>query len=458
MFSDDGFDPRAFDYPFFVEFNLESFEGPLWLYWRLLNLSGWLRFVEARLSSPLGLLRRTLIVGCTDEGNALPKWQVEGILPLVCSFPKETFWLPPDELDDIAEMERWDFMGECDLLALQELEALEGSTAGRLREAEVRVGSVLREAELYVARLQREARDPSCPLDRRSWIKQRIDAIDEQVELATASLRGRLRDIRREAEQNENSLWRSLRQEAEVETLGTVQFTVRNRLHEKQVRLPLVQEEVFSAGVSEQSAQLALAEYFEDAAKRKQARQKMREQEAEEAKKLQLQRKMAAVERKKSARNKTTSHPQTDKVKVPAQTKPRVAERKAIPQLRHDPPAIPARESTVEQQGEDDTVHVLQKALAEPSRSRESRQNSCIDLPSVANLVDKLVRLGPARAEQVERLCDARRLLSPKSRKALGKLKQGKTSLDDPDRNALKHLLHNLKKTGFDVEGFLNVK
>lgn len=374
MFSDGGFDPRAFDYPFFVEFNLESFEGPRWLYWRLLNLSGWLRFVEARLSSPMGLLRRTLIVGCTDEGNALPKWQVEGILPLVCSIPKETFWLPPDELDDIAEMERWDFMGECDLLALQELEALEGSTAGRLREAEVRFGSVLREAELYITRLQREARNPSCPLDRRSWIKQRIDAIDEQVELATASLRRRLRDIRREAEQKENSLWRSLRQEAEVETLGTVQFTVRNRLHEKQVRLPLIQEEVFSAGVSEQSAQLALAEYFEDVAKRKQARQKKREQEAE------------------------------------------------------------------------------------PSRSREGHQNSGLDLPSVPNLVNTLVRLGPARAERVERLCNARRLLSPKSRKALAKLKQGKTALGDPDRNALKHLLHNLKKSGFDVDGFLNVK
>ena len=62
------------------------------------------------------------------------------------------------------------------------------------------------------------------------------------------------------------------------------------------------------------------------------------------------------------------------------------------------------------------------------------------------------------RAKQIERIANSRRLLSPKSKVALGKLKSGQTNLTDADRNAIKHLFAQLKKTGFDVDGFLAVK
>ncbi|EBA12235.1 hypothetical protein RCCS2_13099 [Roseobacter sp. CCS2] len=62
------------------------------------------------------------------------------------------------------------------------------------------------------------------------------------------------------------------------------------------------------------------------------------------------------------------------------------------------------------------------------------------------------------RAGQLERIAEARRLLSPKSKVALAKLKSGQTALTGTDRNAMKHLIAQLKKTGFDVDGFLAAK
>ena len=62
------------------------------------------------------------------------------------------------------------------------------------------------------------------------------------------------------------------------------------------------------------------------------------------------------------------------------------------------------------------------------------------------------------RAEQLERIANIRRILSPKSKIALRKLKSGRTALSETDINAMKHLIAQLKKTGFDVDGFLAVK
>ena len=61
-------------------------------------------------------------------------------------------------------------------------------------------------------------------------------------------------------------------------------------------------------------------------------------------------------------------------------------------------------------------------------------------------------------AEQLEQIAKTRRILSPKSKIALGKLKSGRTALSETDINAMKHLIAQLKKTGFDVDGFLAVK
>lgn len=458
MYSGGTFDPPVLDYPFFVEFNLESFEGPRWLYWRLLNLSGWMRFIEARLASPLGLLRRTLIVGCSDEGVALPKWQVNGILPLVCSHPQETSWLPPGELEEFTEMERWDFMGECDLLALQEIEELESKAETKLHAAEARVGAALRDAHNYISGLRREARSPACTLERRRWIRNRIETVEEQEALAGVALRNRLSDIRAEVRRRENALWRSLRLEAEVETLCTVQFSVRNRLHEKQVRFPLIQEEIFSAGVSEQSAQAVLAEYLEEAPKRrKERKRKQIEAKAEQAEQ-QRQRKQAAAEKKKPSNKVRQIRLVPPRMPDSSRPAPKPIEQKAAQISEIMPTLTPEPANEVEQKNEDATVVLLEKAVAEPRPILEKPADRKPEMPIKLDPVDRLRRLGPARAEQVERLCKARRLTSPKSRKALSKLKQGKTTLDDADRNALKHLLHNLQKTGFDVEGFLNVR
>lgn len=355
-------------------------------------------------------------------------------------------------------MERWDFMGECDLLALQEIQELEGKTQARLHSAEVRVGAALRDAHSYISGLRREARSPTCNLERRKWIRNRIETVEQQEALAEAALRNRLSDIRSEARRQENALWRSLSLEAEVETLCTVQFSVRNRLHERQVRFPLIQEEIFSAGVSEQSSQAALAEYLEEAPKRRKERKHQQQEAAAEQAELQRQRKKTAVERKKPSNTIKKIRLAPPQKPGGLRPNPNPVEKKTARPPEVTPALSPEPPNDVEQQNEDATVVLLEKAVAEPKPILEQPAERKPQMPIKLDSVDRLRKLGPARAEQIERLCRARGLTSPKSRKALSKLKQGKTALDDADRNALKHLLHNLQKTGFDVEGFLNVR
>ena len=85
--------------------------------------------------------------------------------------------------------------------------------------------------------------------------------------------------------------------------------------------------------------------------------------------------------------------------------------------------------------------------------------------PAPVAIVKKTAKLAESRtsalarrADQLERTANIRRILSPNSKIALRKLKSGRTALSETDINAMKHLIAQLKKTGFDVDGFLAVK
>ena len=75
-----------------------------------------------------------------------------------------------------------------------------------------------------------------------------------------------------------------------------------------------------------------------------------------------------------------------------------------------------------------------------------------------AKLAESRTSAWARRADQLERIANIRRILSPNSKIALRKLKSGRTALSETDINAMKHLIAQLKKTGFDVDGFLAVK
>jgi outer membrane biosynthesis protein TonB len=258
--------------PVYIEFNLDQFDGPRGLAWNFVNASGWLQVVETTMDTPIGKQSRTYIIGCNDEGVTLPEWEADFLLGLPPSHPMPTQHFVPSELSAIAEMARYDFMGECDGLALEALEALEDATRSDLRHLELRFNQVLKLAANHLAALQSELRSFTLAVDRRLWVKAQIERLENEETRAGGVFVEERQRIRQAAEARETALIESLTYEADVEVLYTVQFEARMRGREKQIAWPLIEEEPFSPGLSQERAQQAMKEYFGEAADRRKIR------------------------------------------------------------------------------------------------------------------------------------------------------------------------------------------
>lgn len=485
--------------PVFVEFNLDQFDGPRWLAWNFVNTSGWLQVIEATMATPIGRQSRTYAIGCNDEGVTLPSWEADFLLGLPTRHPMPTQHYPPDELSAIVEMARYDFMGECDGLALEALEGLEEETRSKLQHLELRLNQVLTLASGHLSTLRSELRMRPLIAHRRTWLREQIESLENEETKAEAIFLRERQRIRGSAELQEAALFESLTYEADVEVLYTVQFEARMRGREKQIKWPPIVEESFKPGLSQESAQQAMKDYFEDAAERRKIRAaNSARQIANDAKWL-----SAAKRRKSEAADQA---PLTPKLKLESTPK-KVQRFKQNPLPKVEPKPVEKANTpkpltdTEEHTALRAEVAALSDILRHSGRStnetkqglwRVTRRKQPQDeelqaiyhaIGQTAGAVEKFPRilgfLAPApvataekpkkpvestvsawarRAEQIERIAKSRRMLSPKSKIALGKLKSGQTALTDADRNAMKHLFAQLQKSGFDVDGFLAVK
>ena len=249
----------------YVEFNLDQFEGPRWLAWKFVNASGWLQVIEVTMATPIGWQSRTYAIGCNDEGVTMPSWESDFLLDLPAKLPMPTQNYPPDELSAIAEISRNDFMGECDRLSLEALEGLEDETRSKLQHLD----QVLKLATDHLGALRSELRSFLLAADRRIWINGEIERLENEEMRAGGVFADERKRIRQAAEARETALIESLSYEADVEVLYTVQFEARMRGREKQIAWPLIEEETFSPGWSQERAQQALKDHLEDAATRR---------------------------------------------------------------------------------------------------------------------------------------------------------------------------------------------
>lgn len=425
------------------------------------------------------------------------------LLGLPTKHPIPTQHYPPDELSAIAEMSRYDFMGACDGLSLEALEGLEDETRSKLQRLELRFNQVLKLAADHLAALRSELRSFTITADRRSWIKGQIGRLEnEEMKSGRVFVEERQR-IRQAAEVRETALIESLTYEADVEVLYTVQFEARMRGREKQIAWPLIQEETFSPGWSQERAQEALKDHLQDAVTRRIEEAAQRTQDAaDEAEWLAnaKKKKAEAAEQPpvivKLRRDPTPKKVITFKEEPQPKVAPKPAEKPAIQKpltnteehtalraevaslsdiLRHS-----GRSTFETKQGlwrvtrrkvpQRDELRAIYHAIGQTEGAVEKFPRILRFLalePAPAPVEVEKAAVKPAestisawaqRAEQLERIAKTRRLLSPKSKIALGKLKSGQTTLSEADRNAMKHLIVQLKKTGFDVDSFLAVK
>lgn len=491
------------DTPTFVEFDLDQFEGPRWLAWNFVNASGWLQVIEVTMATPNGWQSRTYAIGCNDEGVTLPSWESDFLLGLPTKHPMPTHHNPPVELNAIAEMSRYDFMGECDGLSLTTLEGLEDETRLKLQDLELQFNRVFKLVADHQAALRSELRSFTLTADRCAWVKSQIERLEnEESRAETVFVKERQR-IRQQAEAREKALIESLTYEADVEILYTVQFEARMRGREKQIAWPLIEEEAFSPGWSQERAQQALKNHLEDAETRRTEEAAQRAQDAaDEAQWLadaKRKKAEAAAQPPADAKRRPKQQPKkaiTFKQKPQPKVAPKPAEKPVINRpltdveehsalraevaslsdiLRHSGRSTFDTKQglwrvTRRKQPQGDELQAIYHAIGQTEGAVEKFPRILRFLaPEPAatpveverapvNAKESTVSAWVRRAEQLERIAKTRRLLTPKSKIALGKLKSGQTALSETDRNAMKHLIVQLKKTGFDVDGFLAVK
>ena len=492
----------------YVEFNLDQFEGPRWLAWKFVNASGWLQVIEVTMATPIGWQSRTYAIGCNDEGVTMPSWESDFLLDLPAKLPMPTQNYPPDELSAIAEISRNDFMGECDRLSLEALEGLEDETRSKLQHLD----QVLKLATDHLGALRSELRSFLLAADRRIWINGEIERLENEEMRAGGVFAEERKRIRQAAEARETALIESLTYEADVEVLYTVQFEARMRGREKQIAWPLIEEETFSPGWSQERAQQALKDHLEDAATRRTEEAAQSAQDAADEAEWLADAKRKKAEAEAAAKQKKAQA--EEQPSVSAKRKPNLTPKKVIT-FKQKPQPIAAPKSpkkpviqrpltvaeehtalraevaslsdilrlsgrstfetkqglwrvTERKQPQGDELRAIYHAIGQTDGAIErfpSILGFLAPAPAPLSVVKKTGKLAESRtsawarrAEQLERIANIRRILSPKSKIALRKLKSGRTALSETDINAMKHLIAQLKKTGFDVDGFLAVK
>lgn len=482
--------------PIFIELNLDHFEGPRWFARKLLNTSGWLQVVSFSMTTPLGHLSKPYVIGCNDDGVTTPQWEVDLLFALPMTGPQPTHYDAPPELGPIAEMARFDFMGECDGLALDAVAQNENETRQRLSILDRQTSQTLTDISHQLAKLRSDLRQERFRILKRRTLRAEIESAEAQEACVHSEFIAKRRNIRGSAIQYQDALLESITYEADAEVLLTVQFEARMRSHERTIAWPLIQEEPYSAGWSAERAQLALKDHLDQAASRR------AETIAEKQKQAKKEEERVAAQKeahKNEAAITATELAEALKEKKPTETKPRVLRLPKAPAAKPSPPVevkepteaekhaalraevaalsdelrLSGRRSEAAKQGlwrvtrrkqpQEEELQAVYHALGQIEGATERFPRILEFLSPPPPLAPPLVKSDEPkrwalRAEQIERIANSRRLLSPKSKVALGKLKSGQTNLTDADRNAMKHLFAQLKKTGFDIDGFLAVK
>lgn len=234
-------------FPVAVNVYLGGYDGAASDVFPFRHRSGWLRVSEARMVMPFGTWRRPLVGAISDQGEVFSPRLALLLLESPMSLPKDAECDAPDLLDEVMDRLYWDFLGSMDLENLQYLEEEQGRSDERIGALERQCATI--EAELWaqVRALRMERRQNSLPASRRDWINARLERLLELPDKLALGMRQHTAGIRRETEALERAVLSSLTDKGEIESLFTLHWTARSHRRGMAIRLPVFQEEPYSA-------------------------------------------------------------------------------------------------------------------------------------------------------------------------------------------------------------------
>jgi hypothetical protein len=213
--------------PLCLELDLDTYEGDWTHVARFRGRSGWVIGARATLQSVTDIYRTVIVAGCDEAENPIPAFQASHLLECTWSNLAPCFEHPPEILDDLLCEEEGQVYGrwqrETNVALQRHLVATDDRIAAIERAA--RRDTDLRLRQMDDLRRRRRAADSSD--DARAIFDAVIADLDAENDRAFEANYLRVRSMRAEADEIEESLWRREDVLIEVEPLCCVQWSAR---------------------------------------------------------------------------------------------------------------------------------------------------------------------------------------------------------------------------------------
>lgn len=246
--------------PVAIDFYLSSYPGPAREIRGLRHKQGWLMLAEVNLETLVSNHSKT-VIACSDlEGNKISSWLGSKLLDMRCSIPRESYYIPPLELDDIVDACYWDFLGTCDLDNLRYLEDIEEQTETRIKHLEIEYQTLSGKAYDLISRYRATRRVPDCSIENRLQIDEKIDKIEDHLDRYEKWILKQTRNIRNQAYDLEQDILESLTMEGSLQSLYIVQWRTKIARRGMELKLPLQPEERRNPGIDVNSEEAVRSE------------------------------------------------------------------------------------------------------------------------------------------------------------------------------------------------------
>jgi ribonuclease HI len=262
--------------PVQVDFWVDSLSLPYRFRRHFYRREGWLQAVRCKLDTFVSSHEKTVLAACNEQGEIISEWYASRLLDMECGIPKEAYFDPPPELEDISDALYWDFLGTCDLQNLRMLRALESDTEQQLDDLSSRADAIFEDAETYVSTIRRKMRSPDCAPENRRHYRDQIELVEDKLTSAMRWVRSQMDDIRHASARTERDILDSLTVHGEKEALFTVHWRTRSNWRQIRIDFPLQLTERPNPGIdvnseTAQSAAVALGRELFERRKRYQA-------------------------------------------------------------------------------------------------------------------------------------------------------------------------------------------
>jgi hypothetical protein len=234
-------------FPVAVDVYPQGYEGPAREAAAFRYRSGWLMASAARMTMPFCTWRRTLLACVSDHGEIYPPNVAARLLAMPMSLPKDAEDDPPEVLEELTDALYWDFLGAMDEENLLYLYEAEEQSEKKLQDFEQRSLLVERKLASHLRQFRQERRREETSLERRAQIDATLARLEMVESQFAAAMRNHLSTIRAENDGLREVIYSALGDHGELEHLYTIRWSARQNRRAKSVRLPVFQEEPFSA-------------------------------------------------------------------------------------------------------------------------------------------------------------------------------------------------------------------